>query len=328
MRSWHRPMQGPAHDIDCRTRRGNWPMPATAHGHGGPIQRYGRQGYKGVAVLGFNPNPPLPFSLVCVAALDLAFSTMCFGLDPCHLSHSSPRRRGLPTPLLTTPLHCLPHPCSRSMWHSRPMWEFPSSRSATWAARVRNMCELVEDTAPMGLSSGGGMVFACCSGGCGGGVMETVDCGGGGSVRTAPPRGGGGGGGHTSDPILGEIRSVSLTPIYDARVPVGQPLGLIRIRAICLYADLLGGDSGTGMTLINSSPSSSSASAMRPRPHLRQWQPLLLPPSDSVMTTPNSLVQPGKGTSSNCGWHKEFPDDLLERWPGLRVLGRWFGGSG
>jgi hypothetical protein len=176
MRSWHRPMQGPAHDIDCRTRRGNWPMPATAHGHGGPIQRYGRQGYKGVAVLGFNPNPPLPFSLVCVAALDLAFSTMCFGLDPCHLSHSSPRRRGLPTPLLTTPLHCLPHPCTRSMWHSRPMREFPSSRSATWAARVRNMCELVEDTAPMGLSSGGGMVFACCSGGCGGGVMETVDC--------------------------------------------------------------------------------------------------------------------------------------------------------
>jgi hypothetical protein len=37
------------------------------------------------------------------------------------------------------------------------------------------------------------------------------------------------------------------------------------------------------------------------------------------MTTPNSLVQPGKGTCLNHGRHKEFPGDLSERWPGLRV---------
>jgi hypothetical protein len=41
---------------------------------------------------------------------------------------------------------------------------------------------------------------------------------------------------------------------------VGRPLGPIRIRAVCLYADL-GGDSSTGITLTGSSLSSSTAAA-------------------------------------------------------------------
>jgi hypothetical protein len=51
--------------------------------------------------------------------------------------------------------------------------------------------------------------------------MATVECGGGGLVRTAPPGSGGGGRGHTSDPVSGEIWSISLALVRGARVPVG-----------------------------------------------------------------------------------------------------------
>jgi hypothetical protein len=37
------------------------------------------------------------------------------------------------------------------------------------------------------------------------------------------------------------------------------------------------------------------------------------------MTTPTTLVQPGRGTGPNHGWRKVVPDDLAERWSGLRV---------
>jgi hypothetical protein len=105
---------------------------------------------------------------------------------------------------------------------------------------------------PTRLSSGGGVVFSCCSGGGGGGVMAMVGGGGHGLVRTASPGDGGGGGGHTADLVSVESQPATLALICNARVPVGRPLGPIRIRAVCLYASLVG-DSGTGMTSTGSS---------------------------------------------------------------------------
>jgi hypothetical protein len=110
----------------------------------------------------------------------------------------------------------------------------------------------------MGLQSGGGSLVAVgsCSGGT---VLEVPLDGGGGVVVTVPLGGGGGGDGHTADPDSRESRLVSLAPILGARVPVGQPYGLIRICVVCLYDGLSGVDSGTGMTLTDSSSLSTTA---------------------------------------------------------------------
>jgi hypothetical protein len=109
----------------------------------------------------------------------------------------------------------------------------------------------------MGLRRGGGSLVVV--GSCGGGVvLEASLDGGGGMVVTGPLGGGGGGGGHTSDPVLGEIRSASPAPVLGARVPVGRPRGPIWIRVVYLYASRGGVQSGTNMTLIGSSSSSSS----------------------------------------------------------------------
>jgi hypothetical protein len=129
----------------------------------------------------------------------------------------------------------------------------------------------------MGLQSGS------CSpavvGSCGGGVvLESPLDDGGGVVVTGPLGGGGGGSSHTADPASRESESASLAPSLGTRVPVGRPCGLIRIRDICLYGDLGGMDSGTGMTSTgllslsmtvtttmsssSSSPAASSSSSM------------------------------------------------------------------
>jgi hypothetical protein len=110
----------------------------------------------------------------------------------------------------------------------------------------------------MGLRSGDDSVATTGSGG-GGAFLEASLNGGGGSVVTAPLVSGAGGSGHTADLVSHESLPSSLAPVRSARVPVGRPCGPIRIRAIYLYANLLGGDSCTGMTLIGSSLSSSSA---------------------------------------------------------------------
>jgi hypothetical protein len=120
-------------------------------------------GYIGVAALGFNPPPPSPPSLLCVRrSLDFAVSTMCFGLDPCHLRLSLLCRCRLPASLPTTPFHRLPHPYTPtpSMWHSWPVREFPSSRSSTQAARFARCANRWRIQPPTRLSSGGSVV--CC----------------------------------------------------------------------------------------------------------------------------------------------------------------------
>jgi hypothetical protein len=94
-------------------------------------------------------------------------------------------------------------------------------------------------------------------------------------VVTGPLGGSGGGGGHMADPTSGEPGPASLAPSLGARVLVGRPRGPIWIRAICLYGDLGGVDSGTEMTLIGlsslsttvtttTSSSSSSSSSSSP----------------------------------------------------------------
>jgi hypothetical protein len=98
----------------------------------------------------------------------------------------------------------------------------------------------------LGLQTGGDSAVAARS--CDGGV-----------VLEASLEGGGGGGGHTTDLVAGESQSASLAPVHDARALMGRPHGPIRIHAVCLYVDLLGGDSGTDMTSTSSSSSSSSA---------------------------------------------------------------------
>jgi hypothetical protein len=157
----------------------------------------------------------------------------------------------------------------------------------------------------MGFRSGDDSVVTAGSGG-GGAFLEALLNGGGGSVVTAPLVSGAGCSGHTTDLVSHESLPSSLAPVRSARVPVGRPCGPIRIRAIYLYANLLGGDSCTGMTLIGSSLSSSSATttsttSSTSRPLLL---PLFLPPSDTMRTTTTALAQPGTGTG---------------RWPGLRV---------
>jgi hypothetical protein len=116
----------------------------------------------------------------------------------------------------------------------------------------------------MGLRSGGGSLAAV--GSCGGGaVLEVPLDGGGGMVATVPLGGSGGGGGsHTADPDSKESGLASLAPILGARVPVGQPRGLIRIHAICLYDSLGGVDSGTGMTSTGSSSLSTTTTMTTP----------------------------------------------------------------
>jgi hypothetical protein len=116
----------------------------------------------------------------------------------------------------------------------------------------------------MGLRSGGCSPAVAGSYG-GGAVLESPLDGGGGVVVTGPLRGGGVGGGHTADPTSGESGPTSLVPSLSARVLMGRPCGLIRIRVICLYGDLGGVDSGTGMTsttpMVTMTTSSSSSSA-------------------------------------------------------------------
>jgi hypothetical protein len=82
---------------------------------------------------------------------------------------------------------------------------------------------------------------------------------GGDSIVVAGPCSGGGGGGHTTDSVSSESRSASLALVRGARGLVGRPRGPVRISVVCLYTGLLGGDSGTGITLTGSSSSSSSA---------------------------------------------------------------------
>jgi hypothetical protein len=67
-------------------------------------------------------------------------------------------------------------------------------------------------------------------------------------MQTVPLEGGGDGSGHTVDSVRGDTRSASLAPVRGARVSVGQPLGSIWIRVVCLYAGLVE-DSGTSTTL-------------------------------------------------------------------------------
>jgi hypothetical protein len=98
----------------------------------------------------------------------------------------------------------------------------------------------------MGLRSGGDSIVV--AGPCSGGV-----------VLEASLEGGGGGGGHTTDSVSSESRSASLALVRGARGLVGRPRGPVRISVVCLYTGLLGGDSGTGITLTGSSSSSSSA---------------------------------------------------------------------
>jgi hypothetical protein len=99
----------------------------------------------------------------------------------------------------------------------------------------------------MGLRSGGCSPAVAGSYG-GGAVLESPLDGGGGVVVTGPLGGGGVGGGHTTDLASGESGPTSLVPSLGARVPMGRPCGPIRILVICLYGDLGGVDSGTGMT--------------------------------------------------------------------------------
>jgi hypothetical protein len=115
----------------------------------------------------------------------------------------------------------------------------------------------------MGLRSGGGSLAAV--GSCGGGaVLEVSLDGGGGMVATVPLGGSGGGGSHMADPDSKESGLASLAPILGARVPVGQPRGLIRIHAICLYDSLGGVDSGTEMTSTGSSSLSTTTTMTTP----------------------------------------------------------------
>jgi hypothetical protein len=90
-------------------------------------------------------------------------------------------------------------------------------------------------------------------------VLEVLLDGGGGTVVTCPLGGGGGGGGHMANPISGGSWLASLPLILGAMVPVGRPHGPIRVSDVCLYADCVGGELGTGMTLIGPSSSSSLA---------------------------------------------------------------------
>jgi hypothetical protein len=105
----------------------------------------------------------------------------------------------------------------------------------------------------MGLRRGGASLAATES--CGGGVVLDAPLDRGGAMVVT----GGCGGGHTSDLISDENCSVSHAPSRGARVPVGKPCGPIRIRAVWLYGDLSGMDSGTGMTSTGSSSLSMTA---------------------------------------------------------------------
>jgi hypothetical protein len=84
-------------------------------------------------------------------------------------------------------------------------------------------------------------------------MLELPLDGGGGVVVAGPLRCDGGDSGHAADPASRESGLASLAPSLGARVSVGRPRGPIRIRAICLYSDLGGVDSGTGMTSTGSS---------------------------------------------------------------------------
>jgi hypothetical protein len=155
----------------------------------------------------------------------------------------------------------------------------------------------------MGLQSGGCSPTAVRS--CGGvAVLESSFDGGGGVVVTGPLGGSGGGGGHMADPTSGESGPASLAPSLGARVLVGRPRGPIWIRAICLYGDLGGVDSGTEMTLTGSlslsmtattttSSSSSSPTASSSSSSMTSSSPSHHP----VMKTPIATTQPGMGTS-------------------------------
>jgi hypothetical protein len=94
-------------------------------------------------------------------------------------------------------------------------------------------------------------------------VLESPLDGGGGMVVTGLLGGCGGGGGHTEDPTSRESRPASLAPSLGARVSVGRPCGPIRIHVVCLYIDLGGVDSGTGMTSTGSSSLSTTATTTK-----------------------------------------------------------------
>jgi hypothetical protein len=110
----------------------------------------------------------------------------------------------------------------------------------------------------MGLQSGGCSLAA--AGSCGDdAVLESPLDGVRGVVVAGPLGGDGGGGGHTAYPASRESGPASLAPSLGARVPVGQPRGLIQIHVVCLNDGLGGVDSSTEMTLTG--PSSLSTTA-------------------------------------------------------------------
>jgi hypothetical protein len=148
----------------------------------------------------------------------------------------------------------------------------------------------------MGLQSGGCSPAAAGSYG-GGTVLESPLDGGGGMVVTGPLGGGGGGGGHTVDPTSGESGPASLAPSLGARVSVGRPRGLIRIRAVGLYDDLGGVDSGTGMTSTGSSSLSMTATTTTSSSSSSSLTTSL---SSSSMTSSSPSPSPG---DENTGCH-------------------------
>jgi hypothetical protein len=117
----------------------------------------------------------------------------------------------------------------------------------------------------------------------------------------------GGGGGHTLDPVMGDPWSASLASDLNARVPMGVPCTPTWILAVLLGAGL-GGESSTDVTSTGSSSSSSSA-MVTPSPSF-----LGLSDESSIC-----LGATGRGKGPNHGCCKGAPDDLSERWPGLRV---------
>jgi hypothetical protein len=127
----------------------------------------------------------------------------------------------------------------------------------------------------MGLRNVGDSFAA--EGSCGGGAVREVPLGsGGGSMVMTSLVGSGGSSGQTTDSVSGESRPASLASIHVARVLVGRPRGPIWIRVICLYISLLGGDSGTDMTLIGLS-SSSSSTTVTPGDFSERWLGLRVP---------------------------------------------------
>jgi hypothetical protein len=161
----------------------------------------------------------------------------------------------------------------------------------------------------------------------GGDLVAMVGPCNGGAVLEAPLEGGGGGGGsHIADPVSGESRPTSLASILGARGSVGRPRGPIQMCVVCLYAGLLGGDSGTGMTSTGSLSSSSSATVTS------TTSSTSVTPSSPYLSPSPGLGEDNTDRLSATGYeHGPIPwvaqggswrphgEVATERWPGLRV---------